>query len=1250
MAIDNTVDVNIVAKVDASATKKEFEQIAQNSKTAVERSFKNLELIMKKSTEAMGKDFGKSVRSDKFVNQLNEQIRSLNKQITETGNLPKNMTSKYYDLTRVIRSLIVEYYDLRKAQNDISKGTMKMVDTEKFAALKREITSTIKQIDTAKDNIEAFTKDYERLGQVEQMIANLRNRNSSGQKVIDSYDKQIAKLNELKARLEALRDQNLNMPASSMNSQDPKYNAIIEERVSLIRQIGEQQKKINRYFGENVDQIIQIKNLQAAMRDESLAGGREKVLAELTKEIQTLNELKQKYRELQAEKKAMPAEERKKAVFEQGSTNAKALREMDKQIQDVEAKIVSAATKLNEMNDAAQRTAMSMSAMRNAVWSVSRVLGNIYTIGLDFARTAKQIANIYKTIWNYGKKLLSVFRKLRDTVRSTAKDHAKSWKQMLRDVFRYAFGIRSLFMLFRRLRNYIKEAFEEMAKQTPEVNKTLSELKSSLGMLKGSLATAFEPIVSAIAPALNLLIEKLATVMTYIGMFFAALTGRGYVYKATKTVQTFADSVKELNKQLQGFDEINNLTTNKGGGADDTPMAKFEKVPVPDWIQKIADYLKDLLHKFIDPIKKAWARIGPYVVAAWKRAFYNIKALLMDIVDDFMKAWSEKGQDIAEHFLEITGDVGNIIANIAEALRTAWNYEDNGYKIWKAILEIIDKILVGVRKITIDMVQWTHNIDLTPAMTAFRKWLESLVPVVEMVMDILYDFWHDAIKPILDWAFNGENSGIARFFNILTEFNDKLNKSKIRENLDLIWQALGRFGIDVGEGLLDFIERMLGYLADWLNSDDFTQWCKDVAKFLDDIEPGDLADDLEQVWRIIKNLAKQVKDAIGWVVDHKDGILDALEWASRHLKGILMMVIAFKTIIDFARLGANIYLMTTAIEKAGGAMAIFGSIGQKVATFFSSTFGAVTLIISGLAIAITSFVDMFKNGWNVISSILEAFGLALVAIGAILLFHVPVVVAAVVAGIVWAVTQIILLVREHWDEIKVIIKVGLETIKQWIVDRVEAIKLIVSTAIQIIKDWLATFVENVKSKAESIKIAFKICVELIKGWFKSALDGIKQWFVNLINWIVEKINWAANKLNELKNSKGLSTVISIAGGSPALNAIQQTSQTRSAVRSIPNSIPGLAKGAVIPPNNEFLALLGDQKSGTNIETPLDTMIEAFNRAGGNTSQEELQLMREQNELLRGILENCGITDKQIFRSVQRSVVDYQKQTGKTAFA
>lgn len=41
------------------------------------------------------------------------------------------------------------------------------------------------------------------------------------------------------------------------------------------------------------------------------------------------------------------------------------------------------------------------------------------------------------------------------------------------------------------------------------------------------------------------------------------------------------------------------------------------------------------------------------------------------------------------------------------------------------------------------------------------------------------------------------------------------------------------------------------------------------------------------------------------------------------------------------------------------------------------------------------------------------------------------------------------------------------------------------------------------------------------------------------------------------------------------------------------TIPYLAQGAVIPPNQRFLAVLGDQKRGTNVEAPLDTIKQAL---------------------------------------------------------
>lgn len=66
-------------------------------------------------------------------------------------------------------------------------------------------------------------------------------------------------------------------------------------------------------------------------------------------------------------------------------------------------------------------------------------------------------------------------------------------------------------------------------------------------------------------------------------------------------------------------------------------------------------------------------------------------------------------------------------------------------------------------------------------------------------------------------------------------------------------------------------------------------------------------------------------------------------------------------------------------------------------------------------------------------------------------------------------------------------------------------------------------------------------------------------------------------------------------------------------------LPKLATGAVIPPNREFLAVLGDQKQGTNIETPLSTMVQAFRQAlseGGYGGQSEAVLMLDDEALGR----------------------------------
>ena len=92
-------------------------------------------------------------------------------------------------------------------------------------------------------------------------------------------------------------------------------------------------------------------------------------------------------------------------------------------------------------------------------------------------------------------------------------------------LLKYLFGIRSLYVLFNKLRSALVDGFKNLAQYSGSTNGVISGLISSLTQLKNSFATAFAPILTAVAPALNYLISLLNSAVTAIAQFMAALTG-----------------------------------------------------------------------------------------------------------------------------------------------------------------------------------------------------------------------------------------------------------------------------------------------------------------------------------------------------------------------------------------------------------------------------------------------------------------------------------------------------------------------------------------------------------------------------------------------------------------------------------------------------------------------------------------------------------------------------------------------------
>ena len=158
--------------------------------------------------------------------------------------------------------------------------------------------------------------------------------------------------------------------------------------------------------------------------------------------------------------------------------------------------------------------------------------------------------------------------------------------------------------------------------------------------------------------------------------------------------------------------------------------------------------------------------------------------------------------------------------------------------------------------------------------------------------------------------------------------------------------------------------------------------------------------------------------------------------------------------------------------------------------------------------------------------------------------------------------------------------------------------------------WFKTTFENAW---KNVKTVFKEGGKIFEGIKKGVVNAFKsivQSLIDGINAVIKEPFEAINDLlNDLRNA-GVGKLKPFKGlwGKDPLPIPQ---------------IPALAQGAVIPPNKEFLAMLGDQKQGVNIETPLDTMIEAFRTAlneqgGTSTSQGDIVVQINGREIARAV--------------------------------
>lgn len=474
----------------------------------------------------------------------------------------------------------------------------------------------------------------------------------------------------------------------------------------------------------------------------------------------------------------------------------------------------------------------------------------------------------------------------------------------LKNILKYAFGIRSLFALVNKLRSALVDGFKNLAQYSGETNNSISMLMSSLTQLKNAFAAAFAPILNVIAPILNTLIQKIISVVNTFGQLTSALTGKTTYIKAKKVQQDYAKSLnsnansaknakkanEELKRTILSFDQINkmddNSSSDSNSGIADTsgglsPSDMFETESIPSKIKGIADMIKQAW-KNAD-FTEIGAMVGNKLNAAlnsipWdkiKNTCNKIAKSVATFLNGFLETvdWKLVGNTLAQGINTAFGMANTFAENfhwdsLGKAIGNGINGALGGLD-WNLIQETVRNIATGITDTLNSFIQTT---DWALVGQSFGNGINTIL-----------DFFHTAINNF-DWT--GAGTALADFVNNAVNTIDFVNLGQtisdgIKGVFDfgiaaiegIDWWTIGekvRDGLaaidwnGIADGFFELIGAAFGGLSAFFGGL-LTDAVAGIKKYIDDNfkEAG------EWTWKgFINGIKKAASDVGNWIKDH----------------------------------------------------------------------------------------------------------------------------------------------------------------------------------------------------------------------------------------------------------------------------------------------------------------------------------------------------------------------------------------------
>ena len=755
---------------------------------------------------------------------------------------------------------------------------------------------------------------------------------------------------------------------------------------------------------------------------------------------------------------------------------------------------------------------------------------------------------------------------------------------------------------------------DSWANQVRVMQLQLQSLKATVGQ---GLINIFTPVLKVI----NILLGKLATLANAFKSFTELITGKkssgqtgasGAGLAGTDAIADTADqygdaadnaekladatndtanATKKATKAAKGYlsplDEINNYSTDKSADSS-------SKVPgaaggladqIKDAVQNV-DYGKvaegkTVLDKMSKPLKKIidrfkqlakliakgfWDGLGDYepIFDGIKKDLDSIWKSLKDIFTDpevtkaannFLDSYAYAIGQVAGSFARIGLTIAqNIIGGIEKFLKQNMqrikNYLIDMFDIGAEIVQIGGNLAVAfadvfsvfggetAQQITANLIGIFAEIGMTLTETAAKLGRDILNMIAQPFIDNK-DILKSAIEgslAVIETVTNGVLTVVQNLSDAISRLYDEHVKpffDSIADGLSSIFGTLitgyNTYILPVLQGLAEQIKGLLeGPLGDAILK---------IETFL-----GKLIDSLKLLWESV------LVPLINWIIAN------------------LLPVVA--KIIDVVG--------TTAIKVLESLIKIIGDVADTLSGIIDFLVGVFT---GDWELAWQGIKEIADGAWSFIKDVVSgAWGI----------------IKTVTKG---ALNIIKTVISAAWNAIKTATSTVWNAIKKTLSGLWSALKTTANTVFDAIKTKVTGVWDKIKDKTsrtwESVTTFVSTKVEAIKtaitDKFNAARDAVKLAFEGIVDFIKRPINQAISIVN---NAVGMINN-AIGGIESAFSFGPWNVPTPFGTKTIGfhatfprvSTIPYLASGAVIPPRSEFLAVLGDQKKGNNLETP-----------------------------------------------------------------